>query len=216
MSIEIVKTSHQTIGRKVLLYPLLRTLNVAETINRTVFSEAEISPGTIADIILLSRFATERVPMYQLSTFCEPKGLDPFYSIDPEKLNDDRVGRGLDALHPSLRDLKTALIVGAIKTFDLTVTPIHTDRTHLLFEGSDEGTDPEPLQVTWGHTQKGPDPRCLLSLSPGPPLPMGGCPWGTMPFLETLRITAVICPLLTPFNRSGASPRPFVSETVKW
>ena len=52
MAIEIVETSQQTIGRNVLLFPLLQQLHVAQTINQTVYSEAEIPIGTVAEIIL--------------------------------------------------------------------------------------------------------------------------------------------------------------------
>ena len=160
MTIEIVETSQQSIGRNVLLYPLLRQLQVAETINRMVSSEAEIPLGSVAEIIILSRFAKERVPMYQLHTFCAKNGLDTLYQIDALMLNDDRVGRCLDAMHPHLCDLKTALILRGIKTFDLTVNQIHTDITNILFEGRYLDLDAGDLNVTWGHTKKGQDSRC--------------------------------------------------------
>ena len=97
MSIEIVSTSQQSIGRNVLLYPMLRQLKVAETINATVNSQAELPLGTVAEILILSRFAEKRVPMYHLDTFCIENGLDTLYGVQAEKLNDDRVGRCLDA-----------------------------------------------------------------------------------------------------------------------
>ena len=57
MSIEIIETHQQTLGENVSLYPLLRQLNVAEIINQQVKSEAEIPLGSVAEILILSRFA---------------------------------------------------------------------------------------------------------------------------------------------------------------
>ena len=159
MSIEIVETTQQLIGRNVLLYPMLRELRIAETINQTVESQAHLPIGSVAEIIILSRFAEKRVPMYHIATFCTENGLDTLYGIDAEKLNDDRVGRCLDVLQPELCDLKTALLLRAIKTFELTVCQIHTDVTNILFEGRYDDIEADQLQVTWGHTKKGQDSR---------------------------------------------------------
>ena len=160
MSIEIIETHQQTLGENVLLYPLLRQLNVAEIINQQVKSEAEIPLGSVAEILILSRFAKKRIPMYHLSGFCEKSGIDILYDIEAEKLTDDRVGRCLDAMAPDLAELKTTLILRAIKIFDLTVCQIHTDITNILFEGSYQGLGDDQLKVCWGHTKKGQDPRC--------------------------------------------------------
>ena len=160
MSIEIIETHQQTLGENVLLYPLLRQLNVAEIINQQVKSEAEIPLGSVAEILILSRFAKKRIPMYHLSGFCEKSGIDILYDIEAEKLNDDRVGRCLDAMAPDLAELKTTLILRAIKIFDLTVCQIHTDITNILFEGRYQGLGDDQLKVCWGHTKKGQDPRC--------------------------------------------------------
>ncbi len=126
MSIEIIETSHETIGRNVLLIPILQELSVAEIINQKCLGNAEIPYGTIAEAIILSRFSQQRVPMYKLETFCAQNGLSTVYEIDVSKFNDDRVGRCLDAMHGCLAEMKTTLILHVIKTFNLNVNQIHT------------------------------------------------------------------------------------------
>lgn len=160
MSLEPLELSHETIGRNLLLYPILRKLRVAEIIDQHTPSEAEISVGTIAETIILSRFSPERVPMYKLSEFCDQNGIGTIYSLDTSKINDDRTGRALDSMHAELSSIKAALIVLAIKEFDLDLTAIHTDITNILFEGSYQGIEAGQLQVTYGHTKKGQDSRC--------------------------------------------------------
>jgi len=160
MSIEILNISHETMGSNLLVYPMLRQLRVAEIIDSHCPSEAEIPVGTVAETIILSRFASQRVPMYKLQEFCQESGIGTVYSIDTSKINDDRSGRCLDAMSGSLLEMKVALIVGAIKTFDISVDEIHTDITNILFEGSYEGIEEGQLQVTYGHTKKGQDSRC--------------------------------------------------------
>lgn len=160
MSIEIVEISQKSIGGNVLLSPILRKLQVAEILNSKVRGEEEIPYGTIAEIIILSRFSKERVPMYHLQTFCQKNGLDTLYEVDSKKLNDDRVARCLDAMFPSISEMKTALVLSAIKTFNLNVSQIHTDITNILFEGSYEDQKEGDLQITYGYTKKGQDSRC--------------------------------------------------------
>jgi transposase len=160
MLIEPIEISHETIGRNLLLYPILRKLRVAEIIDQHTKSESEISVGTISETIILSRFSDKRVPMYKLNEFCDQNGIGTIYSIDTNKINDDRTGRALDSMHGELSSIKAALIVLAIKEFDLDLTEIHTDITNILFEGSYQSIEAGQLQVTYGHTKKGQDCRC--------------------------------------------------------
>ena len=160
MSPEIISASQQSIGRNVLLYPMLRELGVAQTIDETITSCAQIPLGTVAEIIILSRFCDKRVPMYHLQSLCAEQGLDTLYSVEAQMLNDDRVGRCLDAMHPELKKLKTTLLLRVIKRYDINVNTLHTDITNILFEGRYKEMDDDQIQVTWGHTKKGEDPRC--------------------------------------------------------
>ena len=160
MSIEILDISHETIGQNLLLYPMLSELGVAEIIDTHCPSFSEIPVGIVAETINLSRFSQERVPMYKLGDFCSKNGIGTIYSIDTTKINDDRLGRCLDAMHEQLNDIKAAIIAKAVKKFDISVTEIHTDITNILFEGSYENLEAGQLQVTYGHTKKGQDSRC--------------------------------------------------------
>ena len=160
MSVEIISTSQQSLGRNVLLYPLLRQLKVAETIDASLCGESELPYGTVAEVMILSRFSDKRIPLYHISEFYEENGLDILYAYESEKLNDDRCGRCLDVMHPKLSDLKTAIILRAMKQFNLDVSQIHTDITNILFEGRYDSIEDGQLKVTWGHTKKGQDSRC--------------------------------------------------------
>ena len=159
MSEQIIDISHETIGANLLLYPMLRKLRVAEIIDSHCPCASEISVGVVAESIILSRFSQERVPMYKMPSFCAQNGIGTIYSIDAGKINDDRTGRAFDCMHSSLSNIKTAVLVGAIKEFDIDLTEIHTDMTNILFCGSYEGAEDVPLQVTYGHTKKGQDSR---------------------------------------------------------
>jgi hypothetical protein len=111
MSVEPLEISHETIGRNLLLYPILRKLRVAEIIDQHTKSEVEISVGNIAETIILSRFSDKGVPMYKLTEFCDQNGIGTIYSIDTSKINDDRIGRALDSMPGELSSIKAALIV---------------------------------------------------------------------------------------------------------
>jgi len=159
MSDNIIDISHEDIGVNALFYPLLRKLRVAEIINNQCPSDSEIDIGRVAELIILSRFSSERVPMYKLQSFCQKKGIGSLLRLDTTKINDDRAGRALDCLHPSLLNLKAPIIAGAIKAFNISVDEIHTDITNILFSGRYDKIESSELQITYGHTKKGEDPR---------------------------------------------------------
>jgi len=76
MSIEMIDISHETIGRNVLLYPMLRQLRVSEIIDFYCPSYGEIAVGTIAETIILSRFSDKRVSERQHGDDLAPTKMD--------------------------------------------------------------------------------------------------------------------------------------------
>ena len=85
-----------------------------------------------AILIFVRNILLEREPLYKLSEWAA--GFDPFLvglnNMDPEILNDDRVGRSLDALFDADRaSLLTNLVLKIVDEFKVELSQLHNDST---------------------------------------------------------------------------------------
>ena len=127
------------------------------------------SPVTLG--VLLANLLLARRPLYALAAWAahrvpEHLGLAPGQAA---LLNDDRVGRALDHLHRADRaSLLTALVVQAVRAFDLDLAELHQDTTTVRFCGDYAGQAPaaaaeRPPRITFGHSKDHrPDLKQLL------------------------------------------------------
>lgn len=101
-------------------------------------------PTATAIGVLVRNLCVAREPLYGLAGWAgvfEPGllGLEPGQS---ELLNDDRVGRALDALFDADRgSLLTQLVLRAIREFDIDCGQLHNDSTSLVLHGDYDGAD---------------------------------------------------------------------------
>jgi transposase len=91
-----------------------------------------------AILIFVRNILLEREPLYKLSEWAA--GFDPclvgLNNADPEILNDDRVGRSLDALFDADRaSLLTSLVLKVIDEFSIEMSQMHNDSTTVTVYG---------------------------------------------------------------------------------
>jgi len=91
-----------------------------------------------AILIFVRNILLEREPLYKLSEWAA--GFDPFLvglnNMDPEILNDDRVGRSLDALFDADRaSLLTNLVLKIVDEFKVELSQLHNDSTTVTVFG---------------------------------------------------------------------------------
>lgn len=122
--------------------------------------------------ILLRNVVLGRRPVYGVGDWARPFhpdviGLSP---AQADSLNDDRVGRALDALFDADRaSLMTEVVVRAVREFKLDLSQIHNDSTTIPFHGVYRGADGGPqrgrrtARITFGHSSNHrPDLKQLL------------------------------------------------------
>jgi len=127
----------------------------------TTANSQNISPGQSIGV-LLRNIIIERIPLYGLNEWASryrPGNLN-LNSDQLASLNDDRVGRALDALFDVDRaSILTEVVVRAIKEFDLDLSQIHNDSTSITFSGNYENANgymkrgKESLKITLGHNK---------------------------------------------------------------
>jgi hypothetical protein len=113
-----------------------RRLGVEEIIDQTCPSRgnAQLTHGQVALAIIANRL-TQPQAMYQLLSWAQQWGLREVCGFDPSHLNDDRLGRCLDALAPQIDPLQGAVTVAAIREFDLDLSQLHWDLTSVVLQG---------------------------------------------------------------------------------
>ena len=123
--------------------------------------------------VLVRNLVMSRVPLYGLGEWVEdwvPALVGLESAGEARLLNDDRVGRSLDALFDADRvAMLTVLVVGAVREFEVDVSQLHNDSTSLTLHGEYDGATGQlvrgqpTLQVAHGHNKDHrPDLKQLL------------------------------------------------------
>jgi hypothetical protein len=173
MEIEVIESVTKTIGSLALAYPYLRRLRVAETIDSltTTGKERRVSTGQVIEVLVLNRLSLRPVPISRLGAWATSQAIEAVYGLVPTVLNDDRIGRALDDLHPHLADAWAAIVLAGAQAYDLQLHQLHTDVTRLTFTGAyDEGPAPTPAgpplpRITRGYTGRADPLRKQLTVS---------------------------------------------------
>lgn len=124
-----------------------------------------------AILIFIRNILLEREPLYKLSEWAA--NFDPYLvglkDTDPQVLNDDRVGRSLDALFDADRaSLLTNLVLKVIEEFSIELSQLHNDSTTVTVcgqykNGSSKRNGKTSLSLLRGHNKDyRPDLKQLL------------------------------------------------------
>jgi len=137
-------------GRLVLWLGILRKMGLRQEIDRLLPTESQVSHGAVVEALVLNRLLAPH-PLYRIDEWAREVDLGSLTGIDPARLNDDRVGRTLDALAIKERDAQSAVSVRVIETFGLETADAHYDTTTAWFEGDHDDSE----LAARGHTKDG-------------------------------------------------------------
>lgn len=133
-----VEFETRTIGPLVLTTPFLQRLGLREIINRLcpVAEQAELDHGLVAELVVQGRLTDPRA-LYELPDWAAKYDIASLYGdvTDASQLNDDRVGRLLDALYPHRAMIWGELIARAAHTYHIDLSRLHADTMPIKFAG---------------------------------------------------------------------------------
>jgi transposase len=134
------------LGPLALWFPLLDQLGIAGIIERHCPSDpqCEFSHGQVLSLLLAARLS-QPTALSNVATWAERSGADILWDIPADKLNDDRLGRALDALFPHRHSILASVTDQALRLVKLQPHRIHFDPTHLIFYGSYHGSHARPV-----------------------------------------------------------------------
>ena len=173
MEIAVVDSVTKTIGSLALAYPYLRRLGVAETIDAVITKgkEREVPTGQVIEILVVNRLAVRPTPISKVSQWATDQAVEEVYGIAAEALNDDRIGRALDEIHPHLHGAWTTMVLAGVQAYGVCLDQLHSDVTRIAFEGSYDlpalpaGEDAAGPRITYGFTGKEDPTRKQLTVS---------------------------------------------------
>lgn len=137
MQVEVVESVTKTIGPIALAYPYPRRLGIAETIAEVVVKgqERDVATGQVIEVLVLNRLSLRPTPISKLGSWAKTQTIEEVYGLHGDALNDDRIGRALDDIHPHLVDLWAAIVLEGAREYGVSLDRLHSDVTWLAFEG---------------------------------------------------------------------------------
>ncbi len=126
-------------GALAVIEPMIQKIELADIINQhlPVDEQAEFDHGSILSLLTAARLYSP-VALSNVSEWAEQSGADVLWGVPAEKLNDDRLGRSLDAFFTQRHSILASLALRVAKKFDIPLDRLHYDPTHILFTGAYE------------------------------------------------------------------------------
>lgn len=131
------------LGALALLRPLIDKLDIAAVIDRHIPTNAEYSHGTVLAILLAARLHSPTA-LVNVSDWARERGVEYLWKVPPDKLNDDRLARALDAFFEKRHAILADITHEVLRYTGLTLQTAHFDTTHLVLYGSYRNSQPRP------------------------------------------------------------------------
>jgi Domain of unknown function (DUF4277)/Transposase DDE domain len=137
------------VGPLLLAQHFLGELDLIGTVDRALPQRGrqQLSAGEVAAALIASRLCSPS-PLYDVAGWASGTALQELTGIPPALLNDDRLGRGLEALAVYAETLRGALAARAIERFGIDAGRLHVDLTTLRVAGAYE--DSALVAKGWG------------------------------------------------------------------
>jgi transposase len=113
-----------------------RRLDIAGIVDRAapVRDIALLSHGEVIEALIANRL-TSPTPLVHVEDWAAEWAVEEIFDLDASSLNDDRIGRALDAVAPVLDGIVGSVGVKAIAEFGLDVARLHWDMTSISLFG---------------------------------------------------------------------------------
>ncbi|MCA1679911.1 MAG: IS1634 family transposase [Actinobacteria bacterium] len=137
------------VGALLLAAHFVSELELVATVDRALPQRGRqrLSAGEVCAALISSRLCSPS-PLYDIAGWASGSALQELVGIPPALLNDDRLGRALEALAPYAESLRGTLASKAIERFGIDAGRLHVDLTTLRLAGAYE--DSALVAKGWG------------------------------------------------------------------
>jgi hypothetical protein len=129
-----------------------RRLGIQEIIDAAcpVRDLAILTHGQVVEALVANRL-TSPAPLRHVERWADAWAVQDVFGMAPQALNDDRIGRALDAVAPKLDHIVGSVGAAAIAGFGLDVARMHWDMTSISLYGDYEQPDEAFATPKFGH-----------------------------------------------------------------
>jgi transposase len=115
-----------------------------------VDDRSELTHGQVIEALVANRL-TSPEPLVRVRDWAAGYAVEEVFGLRPAQLNDDRVGRALDAIAPQVDSIAGSVGAAAIKVFGIDVSRMHWDMTSISLHGEYEQPDVDYAAPKFGH-----------------------------------------------------------------
>lgn len=129
------------VGPLLLVRHYLERLGLADIVARALpgRGRAQLTTAEVVSALIANRLAAPS-PLYDIAGWASSAAMNELFGIPAMLLNDDRLGRALDALAPKAEQIRGAAALAAIERFGLDAARLHLDLTALRVYGAHESS----------------------------------------------------------------------------
>ena len=155
------------LGSLAVIAPMLKRMGVEDIIDQhlPVDPQAEFKHGTLLSLLIAARIYSP-VALSNVDQWAVTSGADVLWNISADKLNDDRLGRSLDAFFDQRHSILSSIALHVAKEFNVPLRDLHYDPTHVLFTGAYENSQSREGVVGIGQDGQTPLIRSDSQLEP--------------------------------------------------
>ena len=122
---------------------MIDKLDIAAIIDRHLPTDAEYSHGTVLAVLLAARLHSPTA-LVNVADWASEHGVEYLWNIPPDKLNDDRLARALDAFFEKRHAILADLTHEVLRCTGLSLRSAHFDCTDLVLYGAYQESVPRP------------------------------------------------------------------------
>jgi transposase len=128
-----------------------RRLDVAGIVDRAcpIRELARVTHGQVIEALVANRLTSPR-PLLRVEDWAREWAVQEVFGIEADALNDDRIGRALDAMAAELDQVIGSVGARAIATFGVDVARLHWDMTSISLYGAYDEVEAGFAQPRWG------------------------------------------------------------------
>lgn len=132
-------------GPLALIQPLLDQLDIAAIIDAHLPADPqlEFAHGQILSLLLAARLC-QPTALINVAEWAQTTGADLIWNIPADKLNDDRLGRALDAFFTQRHSILASVTHQVLRLVEADPQRVHFDTTHLVFYGAYANSQARP------------------------------------------------------------------------
>jgi transposase len=139
-----------------LIMAQLKEMGISEVIDRycPTGNQAHLTNGQVIALIV-ANFLNCPTALYTVEDWANYSGIEDIWGIKPEYLNDDRLARALDAIHPHLATIRGEISLHCIEKYNIPLKKIHWDLTHFSFTGAYNGQSRDYARILTARSYQG-------------------------------------------------------------